>query len=106
MESPIQAIRNLKVPYNQKFSCDNSEHVQATIKAFFLHGTFYKDINTRNNHETAEVDLYVAGFPCQAFSTAGKQKGFSDGRGTIFFRVLDYIENADLRCSSSKTPRD
>lgn len=38
-------------------------------------------------------DLLLAGFPCQSFSIIGKQKGFSDTRGTMFFeieRILDY----------------
>merc|ERR1740129_1118349 len=40
----------------------------------------------------ARADLYVAGFPCQPFSMAGKQQGFADVRGTIFFKVLEYLK--------------
>lgn len=94
MEAPIQAIRNLKVKYDHKFSCDFNPHVRATIEANFPHGKMYEDLTKRNNRETPKVDIYVAGFPCQPFSTAGLQQGFKDakGRGEIFFKVLDFLQ--------------
>lgn len=39
-----------------------------------------------------DVDVIVGGFPCQAFSIAGYQKGFSDERGNLFFEMLRMIE--------------
>ena len=36
-------------------------------------------------------DILCAGFPCQAFSIAGKKGGFNDTRGTLFFDVADVI---------------
>ena len=39
-----------------------------------------------------DFDVLLAGFPCQAFSYAGKQRGFADTRGTLFFEVERILE--------------
>lgn len=50
------------------------------------------DINHIPADEIPTHQIVCAGFPCQAFSIAGKQKGFSDTRGTLFFQVVRIIE--------------
>merc|ERR1719362_774690 len=56
----------------------------------------YEDLTTRDNATAPKADLYIAGFPCQPFSMQGLKQGFGDlkGRGEIFFKVRDYIEEA------------
>ncbi|GAA8802169.1 DNA cytosine methyltransferase [Helicobacter pylori] len=39
-----------------------------------------------------DIDMLCAGFPCQSFSIAGKQKGFNDSRGTVFFKLESIIK--------------
>lgn len=37
------------------------------------------------------IDILLGGFPCQAFSIAGEQKGFEDDRGNLFLSIIELI---------------
>lgn len=53
----------------------------------------HKDITKANPDLLSEVDLFVYSPPCQAFSKAGKQQGFTDHRGVLFFDALKIIKS-------------
>lgn len=52
----------------------------------------YEDLTELNYSELPDVDLFVAGFPCQSFSIAGKRLGTKDKKGKIFFNIYDYLK--------------
>jgi len=57
----------------------------------------YGDITKINEKELPDFDLLVGGFPCQAFSIAGKRGGFDDTRGTMFFELARILREKQPR---------
>lgn len=72
------------------FSSEWDKFAQQTYEANFgeiPHG----DITKIDENEIPDHDILLGGFPCQAFSICGDQKGFSDTRGTLFFNIENIL---------------
>ena len=75
------------------FTSEWDKEAKRTYKANFGERPF-GDITKNETKEFIpdDFDLLCAGFPCQAFSIAGKRGGFEDTRGTLFFEVAEIIK--------------
>lgn len=63
----------------------------------FPHTIICDDIKNLTTNNIQQVDIITAGFPCQAFSIAGYQKGFEDDRGSIFFDLMQIVQRIKPR---------
>lgn len=95
IEAPIQALQQLKIPFIQKWSCEIDKYARISCEANYTKPEkIYTDMLLRNNSELPHVDLYVCGFPCQAFSNMGNRLGTKDPRAKIIPKMIDTIKNS------------
>lgn len=96
--SPESALKRLNLEVDEVFACEIDKYARKSFNELHNPSTMYEDITTRNHSEAPQLDLYVAGFPCQSFSLAGKRGGFEDTRGTLFFNVAEFIKENQPKC--------
>ena len=80
--------------------CEIDKYAEASYRA--IHDIreeerYYPDARAIDPDDLPQFDLLCGGFPCQAFSNAGRRKGFADARGTLFFEIA--------RLAEAKRPR-
>lgn len=75
-----------------KWANEIDKNAVITYKYNYKHNLYDCDIRELDEKKVERVDVITAGFPCQAFSIAGYQKGFKDDRGNVFFEILRFVD--------------
>jgi DNA-cytosine methyltransferase len=91
--SAIYALRLLGLRVKHKFACDVAKPSKMFIFNNCKPNVWYDDCMLRDNQKTPSVDVYVAGLSCQPSSSARKNKGINNKRGTVFDGIFDYIRH-------------
>ncbi len=74
------------------FANEIDKNASITYAKNHKHELVTQDINFLDAETLPEIDVLTGGFPCQAFSVAGYQKGFKDPRGNVFWEIVRLLQ--------------
>ena len=86
------ACREYKLHSECVFTSEIKPHAVKILEQNYPGEEIHGDITMIDEETIPDFDFMLAGFPCQAFSSAGKRLGFNDKRGALFFEVIRIIK--------------
>jgi len=87
-----QACKELEIECECVFTSEIKQHAIDIYKHNFNNENIHGDITRIDEKTMPDFNFLLGGFPCQAFSNAGKRKGFNDIRGTLFFDIVRILK--------------
>ena len=92
------ACADLGIETKCVFTSEIKPHAIDVYKSNFIDSEVHGDITQIKPSYIPAFDVLLAGFPCQAFSSAGKRNGFNDTRGTLFFEIEKILKAHKPKC--------
>jgi DNA (cytosine-5)-methyltransferase 1 len=87
-----------KAGFNHLLLNEIDKHAASSLKSNRPYWNVHcEDIKNIDFHPYRGVDLVTGGFPCQAFSYAGKKRGLEDTRGTLFYEFARVLKESDAK---------
>ena len=96
------ALESLDIKVNKYYSSEIDKYANHAAQALFPETIQLGDVTKWREWgiDWASIDLVTGGFPCQAWSMAGKQLGDKDERGMLFWTMLDIMKH--VKCHNPK----
>lgn len=92
-----QAAKEIGLKSQCVFTSEIKKHAIEAYSVNFPGDVIHGDITQVKETEIPDFDVLLAGFPCQPFSSAGKGRGFTDTRGTLFFDIERILKHKSPR---------
>ena len=89
------ALESLDIKITKYYSSEIDKYANQATQALFPDTIHLGDVTLWRDWDIdwASIDLVTGGFPCQAWSMAGKQLGDKDERGMLFWTMLDIMKH-------------
>lgn len=95
MSCGMMALEKLGVRVNKYYSSEIDKYASQAAQALYPDTIQLGDVTSWRDWDIdwSSIDLVAGGFPCQAWSMAGKQLGDRDDRGILFWVMLDIMKH-------------
>lgn len=87
------AFDSAKITHKHLWFCEKDNFCQSILKKHWPKVPIYDDITKINTNKLPNVDMLLAGFPCQDISNGGKKEGLNGKKSGLYWELYRVISN-------------